>query len=124
MSFPSIIVHLMIPYTLHIPLNWKINIPLKLLHPLHISIYYFLGLMGPCLTKLYDKRGDFDFRIVNFHYIFSNISESLAYMYGVYISQLIRYARACSSYGDFIDRRRLLTRKLLNQCYTLEKLKI
>ena len=51
-----------------------------------------------------------------------NIPESPAY--GVYISQLIGYARACSSYGDFIDRRRLLTKKRVDQGYTLEKLKI
>ena len=64
-------------------------------------------------TKLGDKRDDFDFRIVNVPYIYSNIPESPAY--GVYISQLIRYARACSSYGDFIDRGRLLTQKIVDQ---------
>ena len=42
------------------------------------------------------------FRIVNFPYICSNMPESQAY--GVYISQLIRYATAFSSNGDFIDR--------------------
>ena len=34
---------------------------------------------------------------------------------GVYISQLIRYSRACISYHDFLNRRLQLTRKLLNQ---------
>ena len=43
--------------------------------------------------------------------------------YGVYTSKLIRYARACSSYGDFIDTGRLLTKKLVDQGYTLAKLK-
>ena len=46
-------------------------------------------------TKLYDKRDDFNFPIVNFPFLDSNIPSSPAY--GVYISQLIRYARACSS---------------------------
>jgi hypothetical protein len=32
--------------------------------------------------------------------------------YGVYISQLIRYSRACGSYQDFLDRGLLLTSKL------------
>ena len=41
--------------------------------------------------------------------------------YGVYILQLIRYARACSSSGDFIERGRLLTKKLVGQDYTLEQ---
>jgi len=29
--------------------------------------------------------------------------------YGVYISQLIRYSRACAQYSDFLDRAQLLT---------------
>jgi len=35
----------------------------------------------------------------------------------------IRYSRACGSYQDFIDRRLLLTRKLQNQGFPLDKLK-
>jgi hypothetical protein len=41
----------------------------------------------------------------------------------IYISQLIRYSRACGSYQDFLDRALLLTRKLLNQWFQLVKLK-
>jgi hypothetical protein len=63
-------------------------------------------------TKLYDKRNDFNFPIVNFHFICINIPAAPAY--GVYLSQLIRYSRACGSYQDFLDRGLLLTRKLLN----------
>jgi hypothetical protein len=40
-----------------------------------------------------------------------------------YISQMIRYSRACGSYQDFLDRGLLLTRKLLNQGFLLVKLK-
>ena len=47
------------------------------------------------------------------HSIYSNIPTAPAY--GVYISQLIRYSRACGSSQDFFDRWLLLTRKLLNQ---------
>jgi hypothetical protein len=43
--------------------------------------------------------------------------------YRVYISQLIRYSRACGSYRDFLDRGLLLTRKLLNQWFHFVKLK-
>ena len=50
----------------------------------------------------------------------SNIPESPAY--GVYISQLIRYARACSYYNDFLARGKILTNKLLKQGYTKSKL--
>jgi hypothetical protein len=43
--------------------------------------------------------------------------------YGVYLSQLIRYSRACGSYKDFLDRGFLLTRKLMKQGFLLVKLK-
>jgi hypothetical protein len=72
-------------------------------------------------TKLYDKRYDFNFPIVNFPFICSNIPAAPAY--GVYLSQLIRYSRACGSYQDFLDRELLLARKLLNQGFLLVKLK-
>ena len=49
----------------------------------------------------------------------SNIPQSPAY--GVYISQLIRYARACSVYEDFLARGRVLTLKLLKQGYLSHK---
>ena len=72
-------------------------------------------------TKLYDKRDDFNFIIVNLPFICSNIPAAPAY--GVYISHLIRYSRACGSYQDFVDRGLLLTKKLLNQGFLLVKLK-
>ena len=71
-------------------------------------------------TKLYDKRDDFDFSIVNFPHLSSNIPQSPAY--GVYISQMIRYARACSTYEHFIYRGKLLTDKLLKQEYRKSRL--
>ena len=40
-----------------------------------------------------------------------------------YISQLIWYSRACSSYQDFFDRGMMLTGKLLNQGFLLVQLK-
>ena len=61
---------------------------------------------------------DFNFPIVNFPFICSNIPAA-----PVYISQLIRYSRACGSYQDFLDKGLLPTRKLLNQGFFLVKLK-
>ena len=52
---------------------------------------------GKLSTRLYDKRDDFD--IVNFPFLSSNIPSGPSY--GVYISQLIRFARCCSHYDDF-----------------------
>ena len=46
----------------------------------------------PLQVKLYDKRDDFTFNIVNFPFLSSNIPQSPAY-----VSQLIRYARASSA---------------------------
>ena len=69
--------------------------------------------------KLYAKRDDFNFLIVNFPLICSNIPATPAY--GVYISQLTLYSTDCASYQDFIDRE--LTRKLLNQRFLLVKLR-
>ena len=41
-------------------------------------------------TKIYDKRADFDFDIVNFPSLDGDVPRST--FYGVYISQLIRFA--------------------------------
>ena len=77
---------------------------------------------GYLSTKLYDKRDDFNFPIVNFPFLDSNIPSSPAY--GVFISQLIRYARACSDYNDFKARCKILTSKLAKQGYDNTKLKV
>jgi hypothetical protein len=87
----------------------------------YLDLHLEIDSEGRLRMKLYDKRDDFNFPIVNFPFICSNISAASAY--GVYISQLIRYSRACGSYQDFLDRELLLTRKLLNQGFLLVKLK-
>ena len=43
--------------------------------------------------------------------------------YGVYISQLIRFARVCSHVNDFNTRNKCLTAKLLKQGYRYHKLR-
>ena len=83
----------------------------------YLDLHLEIDNEGRLRTKFYDKRDDFNFLIVNFPFICSNIPASPAY--GVYISQLIRYSRACGSYQDFLDRGLLLTRKLLNQGFLL-----
>ena len=76
---------------------------------------------GQLRTSLYDKRDDFNFHITNFPFLSSNIPSAPAY--GVFISQLIRYARACSSYECFILRAARLSSTLLGQGYVMERLK-
>ena len=72
-------------------------------------------------TKIYDKRDDFDFEIVNFPFLDGDVPRSTSY--GVYISQLIRFARASSYVVDFNTRNKLLTQKLLKQGYRYHKLR-
>ena len=87
----------------------------------YLDLHLEIDSQGRLRTKLYGKRDDFNFLIVNFPFICSNIPAAPAY--GIYISQLIRYSRAYGSYQDFLDRGLLLTRKLLDQGFLLVKLK-
>ena len=50
-------------------------------------------------AKIYDKRDNFDFEIVNFPILDGDVPRFTSY--GVYISQLIRFARASSYVADF-----------------------
>ena len=63
----------------------------------------------------------FDFEIVNFPFLDGDVPRSTSY--GVYISQLIRFARASSIVADFNTRNKLLTQKLLKQGYRYHKLR-
>ena len=53
-----------------------------------LDLYLEFDDSGQISTKIYDKRDDFNFKIINFPNMCSNIPASPAY--GVYISQLIR----------------------------------
>ena len=87
----------------------------------YLDLLLSIGRDGQLHTSIYDKRDDFNFHITNFPFLSSNIPTSPAY--GVFISQLIRYARACSSYGCLILRATRLSNKLLEQGYVKERLK-
>ena len=69
---------------------------------LHLSI-----VDGFVSCKIYDKRDDFDFEIVNFPFLDGDVPRVASY--GVYISQLIRFARVSSHVTDFNTRNKLLT---------------
>ena len=68
---------------------------------------------GKYTTTLYDKRDSFQFDIVNFPDMSSSIPSKPAY--GVYISQLVRIGRICSTYKTFCERHHKLTKKLIKQ---------
>ena len=76
---------------------------------------------GKVCTKIYDKRDDYNFEIVNFPHLDGDVPRATSY--GVYISQLIRFARGCSNVNDFNDRNFLLTSRLLQQGYRFHKLR-
>jgi hypothetical protein len=85
-----------------------------------LDIYLEFDDSGQPSNNIYDKRDDFNFEIINFPNMCSNIPASPAY--GVYFSQLIRYARASSNYSDFLKRHLYLRNRLLDQGY--EKIRL
>ena len=93
-----------------------------------LSLLLSIGRDGHLHTFLYDKRDDFNFHITKqnrgtegFPLLSSNIPSPSAF--GVFISQLIRYARASSSDECFILRAVRLSNKLLGQVYVKERLR-
>ena len=73
---------------------------------LHLLISY-----GFVSSKIYDKRDDFDFDIVNFPFLDADVS--CAPSYEVYISQLIQFARVSRHLADFDACNKSLITKLL-----------
>ena len=71
--------------------------------------------------SIYDKRDDFNFKIVNFPFMDSCIPKKSAL--GVFYSQMIRFARINSSYQNFKVKCKNLTERLLSQGYKLADLK-
>ena len=57
----------------------------------YLDLTFIIGNNNRLYTKLYDKRDDFNFHIVNFSFLSSSIPSGPSY--GVYVSQLIRYKR-------------------------------
>ena len=62
-------------------------------------------------SKIYDKRDEFDFDIVNFPFLDVDVPRRASY--GVYISQLIRFGRVCNHVADFNARNKCLTAKAI-----------
>ena len=72
-------------------------------------------------SKIYDKRDESNFEIVNFPFLDGDVPRSPKY--GVHISQLIRFARVCSNIDDFNNRNLFFTAKLLKQGYRYYKIR-
>ena len=66
-------------------------------------------------TNVYDKRDDFGFPKVNFPWLSGDVPRLPSY--GIYISQLVRFARCWTSVLDFHSKNLQITSKLLTQGY-------
>ena len=92
-------------------LHRAIHIYTKLCIAIHGDTVLYTSIQG--YTQLFMAVHSFTFRIVNFPHMDSNIPANPAY--GVYISQLVRYARICTSKVDFMNRLRGLSLHLRQQ---------
>ena len=72
-------------------------------------------------TSIYDKHDAFHFPIVNFPTLTGNIPQKSSY--GVFIGEVVRYARACSYFEDFKLRTLSLVSKLRKQGFIPRLLK-
>ena len=64
-------------------------------------------------TRIFDKRNDLDFDIVNFPFLDVDVPRSTSY--GVYISLVIRFARVSSHVDNFYNRNKVLQASRLRQ---------
>ena len=79
----------------------------------YLDLRFIIGSNNRLNTKLYDKHDEFNFLVVNF----LNYNIPSGPSYGVYILQLIKYAKCCIYYHDFGYRHKLLVDILLSQGY-------
>ena len=75
---------------------------------------------GQFYTTVYHKRDDFNFRIVNFPFMSSNILAGPSY--GIYISQLIRIGRISNTYDKFVKCHLMITSRFIKQRFRYTKL--
>ena len=86
---------------------------------LNLSIIHIHSISNcTVFTKIYDKRDDFDFDIVNFPFLDGDVP--LHASYGVFISHLIRTSYNVS---DFNCRNKALTATVLKQSHRYHKLR-
>ena len=110
----SIIIDLQNVFHWYILQSWKLKRPQIQLRPHHFWTYTSnLTTVVNSVLIFMIKRDDFNFKIINFPSMCSNIPASPAY--GVYISQLIHYVRVSSNYSDFLKRHFYLRNRLLDQ---------
>jgi hypothetical protein len=70
---------------------------------------------------IYHKVDDFNFEVINFPFLESNIDSSLGYK--TFYSQLVRYYRLCNNLRDFNIRTKMIFSKLVGRGYASGLLK-
>ena len=98
-DFPDFKTHLPMIYPPELVINASSD-SLKTVNYLDITIKS--DNFSNLIFSIFDKRDDFNFDIVNFPYLDSCIPRKPAL--GIYLSQLIRYARICSKFEEFSTR--------------------
>ena len=83
---------------------------------LNISIY-----RGRFYVKLYDKRTDYNFEVINYPFLDGNIPKGQSY--GIFISQLVRLAQINSSFNNFVSDCKCLVQKLERQSFDIAALR-
>ena len=78
---------------------------------------------GFVTSKIYDKRDDFDFDMVNFPFLDGDLPRRASYGVYMYFSQLIRFARVCNHIAYVNARNKCLTAKHLQQGYRYHKVR-
>ena len=73
-----------------------------------ISVY-----RGKFRVTLYDKRKDYSFNVISYPFLDGNIPKNLSY--GVFISQLVRFANINTTVEGFYSNICDLVKKLVNQ---------
>ena len=79
---------------------------------LNISIY-----RGRFYVKLYDKRNDYNFDVINYPFLDGNIPKGQSY--GILINQLVRLAQITSSFENFVLDCKCLVHKLEKQNFDI-----
>ena len=109
--------HISYVYPAELPLN-KANTSDKETSFLDLNIKLFGSGIH---TSVFDKREDFGFPIANVPWLSGDVPRLPSY--GIYISQLVRFARCCTSVVDVHSKNRQITSKLLTQGYIYHKLR-
>ena len=72
-------------------------------------------------SKIYDKQNNFNFKINNFPFLDEDVPSSPSL--GIYILQLVRFARVCFNVDTLNSRNECLASKILQQGYGYHKLR-